>query len=288
MSYKDELKLEFLEYLLDHPKKPYREIPQNLKDKGFDQKDHNALAKEMGTKSDRKIFFDFAEKLRNKLKFPQEMELFNIQKNTQKKQTTLQGWQIGILIVQIVVTILLIWATLSIGNQANQISQIQTEISQIQTEILELSSIPNEAWIEIQVDPNDLNIPAWELTDKRNLQEKDYNDRWSEIDLSTFNFGRMDAHHIHCTPKANHSIFSIYTTPDSNFELNAGESHRTILHIAYTPCKVREECDRNSVPLGDHNITLKCTCIGCKTHSEFDEIIPICVWLKDEDKECSD
>lgn len=318
----DENKLEVLQYWIDNPDKTAK-IPPWLKGK-ITRGDIEKLMLEMpvsgiptspssGTRtigiSD---FFRHAERIRKKRKEELEISSIKLHDEVVKRQIQLQEElnkkydrsntimqsQTWAMVFQIVVTIFLIVSTVFLGIESNRIaegqnriSEIQANISQVQTEILRVSNPPYDPFIEVVADFEDLDIPAWQLVDEGSLQEEDVERRWAIVSLTIYNFGKMDSQHFYCYHDNLYSDFIAYLTPNDNFgNIAAGTSNRTRLHIAYKDCIHNNEgCGRPElVPVGNHNITLKCECYGCKTQREFTSLIDFCVYHTNKSKDCPD
>lgn len=226
-----------------------------------------------------------------------EHSLNLIQCETIPKQTKLLEQQTKILKDNLKWFILLGLITLAIGglglwlsNVANNIQEMQANISKVQTEILERSSPPYEAYIEIVPDIEDLEIPAWELTDLNFLNNRNpYHG--AIIDLTTYNFGKMGVEKVYCRigkPKG----FMIHQTP-SSIKIDPESFNLTTLKLFSEECNEAfynnntEICKRpNLISSGYYNITLSCDCVGCKTQRNFNTTINFCVYSQNKDQDC--
>lgn len=175
---------------------------------------------------------------------------------------------------------------------------LQLYIFNKQTQILERSSPPYEPWLEIIPDYEDLTIHAEEIIWVNNLKVRpEY--AWAEIDLTFYNFGKMDSQRIHCDPgKGENPIvtyMTYYNKEEEKFEdinyienIPGQNSVKVVLHVRSLDCQIeeKENCKAELIPLGKQDIILSCTCEGCKEYKSFNEAIPICIYYEDKTAEC--
>ncbi|MFH2033060.1 MAG: hypothetical protein ABIJ40_20905 [Bacteroidota bacterium] len=313
----DKTKLEILQYWTDNLRNIMK-IPPQLEGK-ITKEEVKTLYLEVGASQDKQRksseFFQHAEKIRKKIKDELETnsiklhdEVINKQAQLQAelnkkydKSNTIMSKQNLIMALQIIATLALIYFTVSIGNQSNSIAEAQNNIaatqinisqkliniSLTQTEILRVSNPPYEPFIEIVADFEDLDIPAWKLVDKRSPGYP-ADQRWGNVDLTIYNFGKMDSQYIYCYPYTTKGEFFAYLDEDNFRNIPSGTSNRTRLHIAYQDCvHDNNECENEDlVPTGNHNLTLQCECRGCKTQREFYPVINFCVYNRNKTNEC--
>lgn len=181
-------------------------------------------------------------------------------------------------IIDIILSIVLIIATISIGFY-------QYRISTTQTKILNISSAPREATIEIII-PEKININARFLV-------RSGDERGSFSTLSFLNFGTMDSNILRCRADvSNNKFYAIILNETMGYEtimnIPEGSSVRRLLRITSTLCDIENYCDMPElVPVGEHRINFNCECFGCKKQRNFIQTINFCVY-NNKTKECPD
>lgn len=302
----DKTKLRILEYWGTNTNKVWI-IPEELKDKVTNDEIANLISEiNPGGNVGPHFIFQHAERIRKKIKDGIEIKSIELQNKVLQQQTDLQEklnkiqeeanaiidkqnkvlwFQVGITFVLILATVFFSLKSVSIAEDSNDIAALQANISKIQTEILQKSNPSFEPQIEIVPNKEDLIIPAWKIVDERD-RELDAEQRWAIVSLSIYNLGRTDSQHVSCLDYGEE--YGAYFTPDNNFRnIPAGTVNRALLHIMQFDCAAYGICNPENLTLGYHNISLKCTCIGCKTQRQFQSIIDFCVYNKN-DSICSE
>ena len=137
------------------------------------------------------------------------------------------------------------------------------------------------------------NLWVNDIVDIENLKRYP-EDSWAKVDLTIYNFGKMDSQHISCKPIEDDESYFAYVTfnkSTNNFQnVPAGTSIRPKLHIRENgKCQLQspEGCDHpEEINLGYHKVKLDCRCKGCLTQQNFTETIEFCIYNKSE-KECT-
>jgi len=300
----DHTKLELLEYWLDNPAQRMK-LPEKLKSKVKEEDIKNLILEikcnknyKGGSILNSNVIFEHAAKIRQKIKEKLEIEfiksgkiiskkqiklqedfnkkqgeivlLTKQQSETSKKQKNVIWWQIG---VTSFITLILIWVTFHIGDQANNISATQTEI-------LRISSPPYEPDIDMNLD-GDLNISTSELTNCNECVGEDSHYRSPKIAVAIYNFGMSNATINSCKIKLSNENLSGYLEP-SNIEVPTLKLNYMYLHLYYKD-RCYGNCDNpNLVNTGIYNLTLDCKCIGCKTKERFTKSFKFCIYSKNK------